>query len=209
MIRRLLIGPALTGAGWLAGSYYGASAQQVVHKSTGDTYAGISRAIDAMPQSGTTEIEGGKPVPFEVRVDRALDKQLIVHLLFDGREGARAQIDFTPQGGGEETTVTVRAHGERAVLSDALAGTSRARLAYAPDWMLNLLTVRPLLKQWAQQIENGEQATVPGYQSRADWESSLPPDQQKQVQDYRQYEAAAPTMDPNADAQRYAGGNAN
>jgi hypothetical protein len=75
--------------------------------------------------------------------------------------------------------------------------------------MLNLLTVRPLLKQWAQQIENGEQATVPSYASQADWESSLPPDQQKQVQDYRQYEAAAPTMDPSADAQRYVSGNAN
>ena len=50
---------------------------------------------------------------------------------------------------------------------------------------------------------------MPGYASQADWESSLPPDQQKQVQDYRQYEAAAPTMNPNADAQRYVSGNAN
>ena len=163
-----------------------------------------------MPQSGVTDIEGGRPVVYEVRVDRALDKQLVVHLLFDGREGARAQIDFTPRGAdGKVTMVAVRAHGERVVLGEALAGTSRARLAYAPDWMLNLLTVRPLLKQWAQQIENGEQATVPGYASQADWESSLPPDQQKQVQDYRQYEAAAPTMNPNADAQRYVSGNAN
>jgi hypothetical protein len=210
MIRKLLIGPALTGAGWLAGSYYGASAEQLVHKRPDETYAGISRAIEAMPQSGVTDIEGGRPVPYEVRVDRALDKQLVVHLLFDGREGARAQIDFTPQGAdGKATMVAVRAHGDRAVLGHALAGTSRARLAYAPDWMLNLLTVRPLLKQWARQIENGEQATVPGYPSQADWESSLPPDQQKQVQDYRQYEAAAPTMDPNADAQRYVSGNAN
>ena len=50
-----------------------------------------------MPQSGVTDIEGGRPVAYEVRVDRALDKQLVVHLLFDGREGARAQIDFGDQ----------------------------------------------------------------------------------------------------------------
>jgi hypothetical protein len=206
-MRKLLIGPVLTGAGWFAGSYYGASAQQLVHKSPDDTYEGISQAIDAMPQSGTTNIEGGKPVPFEVHVDRALDKQLIVHLLFAGREGARAQIDFTPEDDGKDTVVTVRAHGERAVLSDTLAGTSRARLAYAPDWMLNLLTVRPLLRQWAEQIESGKAVEVPGM-NEADWESSLPADQQREVQEYRQYDASRPTVDPDADAQRYLkGGN--
>ena len=36
MIRKLLIGPALTGAGWLAGSYYGASAEQLVQKAGRD-----------------------------------------------------------------------------------------------------------------------------------------------------------------------------
>jgi hypothetical protein len=103
--------------------------------------------------------------------------------------------------------VTVRAHGERAVLSDTLAGTSRARLAYAPDWMLNLLTVRPLLRQWAEQIESGKAVEVPGM-NEADWESSLPADQQREVQEYRQYDASRPTVDPDADAQRYLkGGN--
>jgi hypothetical protein len=166
----------------------------------------VSHALDNMPQSGTTQFDGGKPVPFELRVDRQLDRQLIVHVLFAGREAGSTQIDFAPQNGGKDTMITAKAHGERAVLTDALAGTSKARLAYAPDWMLNILTVRPLLQQLAQQIETGQQAEIPGM-SQADWESSLPPDQQREVQQYRQYEASRPTVDPDADAQRYMSGS--
>jgi hypothetical protein len=39
---------------------------------------------------------------------------------------------------------------------------------------------------------------LPSSRRLADWESSLPPDQQKQVQDYRQYEAAARRPAPPA-----------
>jgi hypothetical protein len=35
-----------------------------VHKRPDETYAGISRAIEAMPQSGVTDIEGGRPVVY-------------------------------------------------------------------------------------------------------------------------------------------------
>jgi hypothetical protein len=202
-MRKLLIGPALTGAGWIAGSYYGAQAEQLVHKSPDVTYEGVSHAIDNMPQSGTTSFEGGKPVPFELKVDREPDRKLIVHMMFDGREGGRTEIDFAPQGDGTQTTVTARAHAERAVLTEALAGTSRARLAYAPDWMLNLLTVRPLLQQLAQQIESGEQTSIGGM---ADQESQLSPEEQRQEQEWRQYDASRPTTNPNADAQRFMNG---
>jgi hypothetical protein len=205
-MRKLLIGPVLTGAGWLAGSHYGAQAQQLVHKSPDETYEGVSHALDNIPERGTTQFEGGKSLPYELRVDRQPDHQLVVHVLFDGREGGRTEIDFAPKNDGKETLVTAKAHGERTVLSDALAGTSKARLAYAPDWMLNLLAVRPLLQQLAQQIESGHQAELPGM-TEADWESSLPADQQRQVQEYRQYEASRPTVDPDADARRYMSGN--
>jgi len=202
-MRKLLIGPALTGAGWIAGSYYGAQAEQLVHKSPDVTYEGVSHALDNMPQIGTTSFEGGKPVPFELKVDREPDRKLIVHVMFDGREGGRTEIDFVPQGDGTQTTVTARAHAERAVLTEALAGTSRARLAYAPDWMLNLLTVRPLLQQLAQQIESGEQTSIGGM---AEQESQLSPDEQRQEQEWRQYDASRPTTNPNADAQRFMNG---
>lgn len=199
-MRKLLIGPALTGAGWLAGSYYGAHAQQLVHKSPSATYDGVSHAIENMRQSGTTHFEGGKPTPYEIRVDRTADQQILVHVLFNGREGASTEIDFVPQNDGKDTLVSGKVHSDRAVLSEALAGSSSARLAYAPDWMLNLLTLRPLLQQVAQQIEQGEEAQVPGM-SEAEWESSLPPDQQNQVQEWRQYDATRPSVDPNADSQ--------
>jgi hypothetical protein len=108
-------------------------------------------------------MEGGKSVPYEIQVDRTLDRQLIVHVLFDGKEAATTEIDFAPIGDDHKPTLeTAKAHKERAVLADALAGTSRARIAYAPEWMLNLLTVRPVLNQMAGQIEQGQQPELGG-----------------------------------------------
>lgn len=161
MLRKLLMGPFLIGVTWLVGSHYGAQAQQVVQKSPDTTYSAFEEAVDSLPQSGMTSFEGGKPVPYQLQIDRTLDRQLIVHVLFDGKEGATTEIDFAPVGDDAKATlVTAKAHKERAVLSEALAGTSRARIAYAPDWMLNMLTVRPLLNQMAGQIEQGEQPAL-------------------------------------------------
>ena len=202
-MRKLLIGPALTGIGYVAGSYYGAQAYQIVHKSPGETYSGVSHALDNIPEKGTSQVEG-KAVPYELRIERQPDRQLIVHVLFGGREGGTTQIDFTPQSDG--TMMTAKSHGDRAVLGEALAGTSKARLAYAPDWMLNLLAVRPLLRQLAQQIETGQQESIGGM-TEADYEAQLPEDQQKQIEAWRQYDASRPMVDPNADAKNYIQGN--
>ena len=200
------LGPALTGAGWLAGSYYGADAEQVVHKNPQATYDGFSTAIDNVQQSGTTHFEGGTPMPYQIEVEREPGQRLLVRAKFAGREGAETELTFTPQGDGSATLVTARVHSDRAVLREALAGTSRARLAYAPDWMLNLLTIRPLLQQVAAQIEQGAPAGLPGYQTEAEWESSLPPDERHQVEAWHQQEAAAPTSDPDAAAKEYLNG---
>jgi len=202
-MRKLLIGPALTGIGYLAGSHYGAQAYQIVHKSPGETYSGVSHALDNIPEKGTSQVEG-KAVPYELRIERQPDRELIVHVLFGGREGGTTQIDFTPQSDG--TMMTAKAHGDRAVLGEALAGTSKARLAYAPDWMLNLLAVRPLLQQLARQIETGQQASIGGM-TEADYEAQLPEDQQKQIEAWRQYDASRPMVDPSEDAKNYIQGN--
>jgi len=42
----------------------------------------------------------------------------------------------------------------------------------------------------------------------ADWEAQLPPDKQREVQEWRQYDAARPTVDPNDAAQDYLKGQA-
>ena len=199
---KFLIGPALVGVGYATGSYYGADAEQLVHKSPGVTYAGVEQALANTRQSGTTFFDGGTPMPYEIKVDRTTDQRLVINLLFAGRQGAQADITFTPRNDGKDTLITTRIHGDRSVLGTALAGTSRARLAYAPDWMLNL-TAKPLLQQLAQQIEQGEVASLDGSaggQEEAQWESNLTADQREQVSEWQQYQATRPAVDPNAAA---------
>jgi len=164
-----------------------------------------------MRQSGTTSFEGGTPVPFELHVERTLDQKLVLTLLFDGKQGAEADIDFSPRDGGASTLIATRIHADRSVLRPVLAGTSKARLAYAPDWMLNL-TFKPVLQQLATQIEQGQTASFDGLsegEAEARWESNLTTEQREEVSQYQQYEATRPAVDPDADARRYESGNSN
>src|SRR5256885_11503849 len=133
---KFLIGPMLVGAGWLTGSIYGRDASQVVHKSPDEAYAAVERAVDNVPPSGTTHFDGGQPVAYELKVERTPEQRLVVSLWFAGRQGAEADLMFAPENGGKDTRITARIHGDRAVLRPALAGTDKARLGFAPDWML-------------------------------------------------------------------------
>ena len=135
---KFLIGPALMGAGYAVGSAYGADCEQMVHKSPGTTYAAFEQALGNIRPSGTTFFEGGTPTPYQLKVDRIADEQLTISLSFAGREGARAELDFVPRNEGKGTLVVAKIHSDHSVLRTALAGTDKARLAYAPDWMLNL-----------------------------------------------------------------------
>jgi hypothetical protein len=205
---KLLLGPALLGAGYLAGSVYGRDAEQLVHKSPSETYAAVEAALDNIKPSGTTFFDGGTPMPYEVKVDRTADQRLFVTLSFNGQPGATAELDFAPQDGGKDTLVTVHMHGDHSVLRSALSGTSKARLAYAPDWMLNL-AARPLLQQLAGQIEQGQLARFDGMsegEAEAQWENNLSDDQKNDVAEWRQYDATRPAVDPDAAAQNYASG---
>lgn len=206
-MRKLLIGPILTGCGYAAGSYYGSDAEQVVRKSPDVVQSAIEQVV-ANRDSGTLEPEGGKPVPYELKLDdHAPGEPLVVRMTMNGREGVVAHIRLTPEANGEATLMAVQVHTDHSVLRDALAGSAKARLAYAPDWMLNL-TARPVLQKLAEQIESGEALGDPmrGFESEADWESSLPQDQQKKLQAWRQYDASRPMTDPGADAKRYLSG---
>jgi hypothetical protein len=203
-----LIGPAVAAIAWIAGSYYGADAEQVIHKSPDATYAAVAQALDGMQQTGTTQFEGGKPTAYEVKIDREADRHLRLQVMFAGREGGGTDIAFEPLNGGTETLVKAKAHGNWQVLGEALSGSKYGRLAYAPDWMLNLLAVRPLLRQVGEAIEQGAPLTMPG-QTQAEWESSLSQDDQRKLQDWRQYEASKPMIDPDADASRYMNGSTN
>jgi hypothetical protein len=168
----------------------------------------VEQALDNLPQTGTTSFDGGTPMPYEVRIERQPEEQLLVTVLFAGKQGASAELEFTPRDGGKATLVTARVHGDHSVLRSALAGTSQARLAWAPDWALNL-AARPLLRQIAEQIEQGSPAQIAPQMTQADaeaqWEQNLTDEQRDGLQQYNQYEATRPTVDPNAAAANYIG----
>jgi hypothetical protein len=203
---KFLIGPVLVGVGYAAGSYYGADSEQLVHKNVSATYAGVEDALAGVRESGTTSFEGGTAMPYALTIDHELDHRLLLHLSFAGREGAGAELTFSPRNNGADTLVTAKLHGDHEVLRSALAGTSRARLAYAPDWMLNL-AMRPLLQQLATQIEQGGPpgAALAGWSpsdAEAQWESQLTPEQRGAVAQWQQYEATRPAVDLSSNAAR-------
>ena len=198
-----LIGPVLVGTGYATGSVYGRDAEQLVHKSPTVTYAAMEQALANLPESGTTFFDGGTPMPYEIRIDRSLDQRLTVSVLFAGREGATAELDFLPSGGGANTLIVAHVHGDSAVLRTALAGTSRARLAYAPDWMLNL-AARPMLQQLAAQIDMNGEAAFGGIEpadAATEWQNNLTDEQRNEMQEWQQYDATRPAVDPDADAE--------
>jgi len=204
---RWFIGPMVMGAGYATGSVYGRDAEQLVHKNPAVTYAAFDQAVANVRESGTTFFDGGTPMPYEIKVDRSLDQRLVVTILFAGREGARAELDFVPADGGKDTLIVTRMQGNSAVLRSALAGTSRSRLAYAPDWMLNL-AAKPTLQQLAAQIDaNGEAAFGEGEPADAatQWQNNLTDDQRNQMQEWQQYDATRPSVDPDADAANSSG----
>lgn len=208
-MRKLLIGPVLTGAGYAAGAYYGSDAEQIVHKKPEDVQAAIEQLV-ANRQAGTMELEDGKELPYELKLDdHAPGEPLVVHLSINGRDAVDTHIRLTAQADGAGTLMAVNVKSDHSVLREVLAGSAKAKLAYAPDWVLNL-TARPVLKKLAEQMESGEPLGDPigGFQTQADWESSLPADKQKEMQEWRQYDASRPTLDPSADARRYLSGAA-
>jgi len=61
-MRKLLIGPVLTGAGYAAGSYYGADAEQLVRKSPDVVQAAVEQAVT--DRTGTMQFDNGRAVPY-------------------------------------------------------------------------------------------------------------------------------------------------
>jgi hypothetical protein len=199
---KFLMGPALMGAGYVAGSVYGADAEELVHKSPAVTYAAVEQALDNVRPNGNTFFEGGTPMPYELKVDRVADQHLTISLSFNGQPGAQADLDFIGRNDGKDTLVITRIHSDHSVLRTALAGTDKARLAYAPDWMLNL-AVRPLLQKLAEQIEEQGSAgdLMAGWnpvQAEGQWEAGLSAQQREDVSEAQQYDATRPAVDLNS-----------
>lgn len=200
---KFLIGPVLVAGGYLAGSVYGRDAEQLVHKSPSVAYAALEQALGNVRPTGTTFFDGGTPTPYELKVERTLDQRLVVTLFFSGRQGAEADLTFTPRNDGKDTLISAKIHSDHSVLRTVLAGTSKARLAYAPDWMLNL-TLKPVLEQLATKIEEGEVASFDGLtpaDAEARWESNLSSDQREEASQWQLRERRRELIRPDpADA---------
>lgn len=204
LLRILLIGPALLGLVHLTGSILANDATQIVRKRPATVYANLSSAIAVSPLSGTMRLEGGQPVPYRIRVDRTPGERLVLHLLLDGQEAGQVDVAFTPENGGEATLITARVDSVGKVIREELAGTDKAKLGYAPDWVFNFAIGRTL-KELAAQIEQGTLMAEPTRSFMGGAEGGMSAEEQEQREAWRQYDATRPTTDPNAAAARYMG----
>jgi len=149
-----LIGPALLGAAHIAGSTLADDTREIVRQRPAVVYSTVSEALANTPQSGTIEFESGPPVPYSISVDRSPSKQMIVHVKFNGREAGRIDLRFQPANGGKETLVIAKVESDGKVVREELAGTEKAKLGYAPDWLLTFAFGRSL-RESAEAIEQG------------------------------------------------------
>ena len=185
---KFLLGPILLGAACLIGSIYGASAEQVVRKPPEVVRAAVSQMVSGRHE-GSVMLESGKPLAFALELDRISDEQMLVRITMNGKQASETGLSFTPRDDGKATLVTAATETDGAVLREALAGTPQAKLGYAPDWLFNL-TIRPVLREFAEEIERGGALRDPmqGFRPQAEWEAQLPPEKQRAVQEWRQYE---------------------
>jgi len=200
-----LIGPALLGVIHIAGSIFADEATQIVHARPAKVYADLSSAIAVSPLTGTMQLEGGKPVPYRVRVEHMPGERLVLHMLLDGREAGQVDIGLKPEDGGAATLMTAKVDSDGKVIRDELAGTDKAKLGYAPDWVLNF-AIGGTLKDLAAQIEQGTLTRGGAARSfSGGGEGAMSAEEREQREAWRQYDATRPTTDPNAAAERYLG----
>ena len=186
------------------GSILANDATQIVRKPPATVYADVSSAIAVSPLTGTMRLEGGKPVPYRVRVDRTPGERLVLHLMLDGREAGQIDVAFTPENGGEATLMTARVGSVGKVIREELAGTDKAKLGYAPDWVFNF-GMGGTLKELAAQIEKGTLMDQPTRSFMGGAAGEMSAEERAQREAWHQYDATRPEIDPSAEAEGYIG----
>jgi hypothetical protein len=200
-VRIFLIGPTLLGLIHFAGSFLFDDVRQVVHKRPASVYSNISTALSNTPKSGIMQLEDGSSVPYQFSVDRGPGEHLVVHMMFNGRKAGQLDLNFAPENGGEDTLIIAKVDSDGQVIREELAGTDKAKLGYAPDWLLNF-AFGGSLREAAELIEKDSFA---GVSSGGFGGGSLTAQEQKQRDEWLQYNASRPTTDPNAAADQYMG----
>ncbi|MCL6699591.1 hypothetical protein LZ496_12455 [Sphingomonas sp. NSE70-1] len=153
-MKMFLIGPALLGAAHVAGSIFADDTREIVRQRPAFVYSTVSQALANTPESGTMEFESGPPVPYSISVDRNPGRNMVIHVKFNGREAGQIDLRFLPENGGKETLMIARVESDGKVVREELAGTEKAKLGYAPDWLLTFAFGRSL-RETAQEIERG------------------------------------------------------
>ena len=135
-LRIFLIGPALLGGAHILGSSLSDDTRELVRKPPAAVYANVSQALASWPQTGSWQLEGAPPIPYRISVDRTPRERLVVHVMFNGRKAGQVDLNFTPANGGKETLIIAKVGSDGRVIREELAGTDKAKLGYAPDWLL-------------------------------------------------------------------------
>jgi hypothetical protein len=153
-VKIFLIGPALLGAAHIAGSTFADETSEVIRQPPAVVYSTMSEALANSPQSGTMQFEGGPPVPYRISVDRSPQERIVIHLMLNDRRAGQVDINFRPESGGKETLIVARVDSDGKVVREELAGTEKAKLGYAPDWLLTFAFGRAL-RETAEEVERG------------------------------------------------------
>lgn len=157
----MLIGPALLGAAHIAGSTLADETSEIISGRPAVVYSTMSKALANTPQSGTMQFESGAPVPYRISIDRSPGERLVVHLMLNGRRAGQVDLDFRPENGGKDTLIVAKVDSDGKVVREELAGTEKAKLGYAPDWLLTFAFGRSL-REAKEQIERGTIQPGPG-----------------------------------------------
>lgn len=197
-VRIFLIGPTLLGLIHLAGSIFVDDVRQLVRKPPATVYSNVSTALANTPSSGRMQFEDGSSVPYRFKVDRGFGDHLVVHLLFNDRKAGQVDLRFEPEGGGEHTLIVAKVESDGKAIREELKGTDKAKLGYAPDWLLNF-AFGGSLREAAELIEQGNFTVSTGRPA------ALTIEEQKQRDKWLQYQATRPSVDPSAAADAYMG----
>lgn len=187
-------------------------AEQLVQKDRATVYSAFANAFSDGAFNGASQYSNLWHGGMQTFVEKPSDTKLHVTVKFDGQIASKVQFTFTPENGGSATLVKADVNVDEAVMRKAFTGTPQEQMADVPEFAY-VVGMQRLMSKYARRIETAEALNRPseGWMTSA---RELPPEfyegmPEETVAEIRRHEeaerqqaAAAPMIDPNADAQR-------
>jgi hypothetical protein len=197
----------------ISGCGGGHDASQLVKEPPAAVYAAFEAAFSANSLNGAQQFADQWNGAMQTEVEKTPDSKLDVITKFDGQMATEAHFTFTPQDGGRATLVEADVNVDQQVMHKALAGTAHQQLGNLPTAAF-AIGMQKLMSKYASRIESGMPLNVPGegWQTGAgeppeEFYEGMSPEMRAEIrrhdEEQRQQATAAPTSDPNADAQAY------